>query len=103
MQVNNQEIQRPVLFTDSLVIATNEIMNYIVTGIKSVTSNIYTNIIKISLKTKNKHSSLITIGKSISKKHRELRISEECGIRNELLRNDLRQLNKLRRVIEKNI
>ncbi len=49
MQVNTQNIQRPVLFTDSLVVATNEIMEYIYTSIKSVTS-VQANNIKKALK-----------------------------------------------------
>lgn len=75
---------------------------------KNVTSSTYINVntslndIKTRLKTaKNEHSSPIIIGKGMKKLQRELRLSEESGLRNISLRNDLRELFKIRRDIKK--
>jgi len=43
------------------------------------------------------HSDKIKLGKTIAKTQRELRASELNGVRNQELRAELRELNKLRR------
>jgi hypothetical protein len=57
--------------------------------------------IKNSLKnSKNVHSALIIIGKGLKKLHKKLRILEQSGVKNNIVRNELMQWNKLRKSLK---
>jgi hypothetical protein len=103
MQVN--QIQRPSLiepFFDKELIWNNEYLTYIITSVNKVVTSTANNI-KTSLKNaKNVHSALIILGKGMKKLQRELRESEFLTCKkDDVLRADMREIHKLRRVFRK--
>jgi len=111
MQVNIQNRQRPTLFQeffDKLITYSNEVIEYMNTSIKKTvtsdsckTAKTHLDNIKKSLKSaKNKHSALIIFGKAWKKIHRELRLSEECGVKNIVLRDEMREMQSIRRELQ---
>jgi len=101
----NTKTQQAQLF--SIVNNSYIYLEYIRTVVNSVTSNFCKNTKKSLNGIKNllnyeslKHGLLIKVGKYIRKVHRQLRESELSGTRNPFLRSELRELNKLRKLVK---